>query len=279
MPPFQVETIGDAYMVASGLPSRNSNRHAGEIGNMSLDLLAAMSSFKVRHMPGVQLQLRIGIHSGWIESFGVVSLQRATANRMLSLCWLVLVGQRKNVIGLANNPRKTSNKWAKTTGSNTSAKTFESNFRLPKEEYRNVYISWTEAESKVFFLSLSLRVMRGWCGRSQDAPVLLVWWHCQLCVSDWIQRIGWADITNLFRGVFSIYEPQLCSRTRDSYARCFFNRINLRGIYLSWQFATQNLLSRLLREKMMLTYVWLCSETLHWDNVFATNSGNQTLFL
>lgn len=165
MPPFQVETIGDAYMVASGLPSRNSNRHAGEIGNMSLDLLAAMSSFKVRHMPGVQLQLRIGIHSGWIESFGVVSLQRATANRMLSLCWLVLVGQRKNVIGLANNPRKTSNKWAKTTGSNTSAKTFESNFRLPKEEYRNVYISWTEAESKgFFFLSLSGSCVAGVVG-------------------------------------------------------------------------------------------------------------------
>ena len=60
-----METIGDAYMVASGLPKRNGNRHAGEIGNLSLDLLACMSTFKIRHVPGRQLQLRIGIHSGW----------------------------------------------------------------------------------------------------------------------------------------------------------------------------------------------------------------------
>lgn len=51
-------------MVASGLPNRNANRHAGEIANMSLDLLASMTTFKVRHLPERQLQLRIGIHSG-----------------------------------------------------------------------------------------------------------------------------------------------------------------------------------------------------------------------
>lgn len=51
-------------MVASGLPNRNANRHAGEICNMSLDLLACMTTFKVRHLPDRQLQLRVGIHSG-----------------------------------------------------------------------------------------------------------------------------------------------------------------------------------------------------------------------
>jgi len=51
-------------MVASGLPNRNGIRHAGEISNMSLDLLSAMSNFKIRHLPGQQLQLRIGMHSG-----------------------------------------------------------------------------------------------------------------------------------------------------------------------------------------------------------------------
>jgi len=61
---FKVETIGDSYMVASGLPTRNGNRHAGEICNMSLDLLAAMTTFRIRHLPGVQLQLRVGIHTG-----------------------------------------------------------------------------------------------------------------------------------------------------------------------------------------------------------------------
>ena len=51
-------------MVASGLPNRNGNRHAGEIANLSLDLLASMTTFKVRHLPERQLQLRIGVHSG-----------------------------------------------------------------------------------------------------------------------------------------------------------------------------------------------------------------------
>ena len=61
---LQVETIGDSYMVVSGLPTRNGAKHAGEIANMSLDLLSDMGSFTIRHMPGRQLQLRIGIHSG-----------------------------------------------------------------------------------------------------------------------------------------------------------------------------------------------------------------------
>lgn len=69
----QVETIGDAYMVASGLPNRNGIRHAGEISNMSLDLLSAMTTFKIRHVPGKQLQLRIGIHTGWFICVLVIS--------------------------------------------------------------------------------------------------------------------------------------------------------------------------------------------------------------
>jgi len=36
---FQVETIGDAYMVVSGLPKPNEGRHIVEICNMALDLI------------------------------------------------------------------------------------------------------------------------------------------------------------------------------------------------------------------------------------------------
>lgn len=61
---FQVETIGDAYMVVSGLPIRNGNQHAGEIATVSLHLLSSVLSFKIRHRPHKQLKLRIGIHSG-----------------------------------------------------------------------------------------------------------------------------------------------------------------------------------------------------------------------
>ena len=59
-----METIGDAYMVASGLPKRNGNRHAGEIANMALDILSSVGTFKMRHMPEVPVRIRIGLHSG-----------------------------------------------------------------------------------------------------------------------------------------------------------------------------------------------------------------------
>ncbi|KAK1134116.1 hypothetical protein K0M31_011898 [Melipona bicolor] len=61
---YKVETIGDAYMVVSGLPIRNGIQHAGEIASMSLCLLDAIKQFTIRHRPLDKLQLRIGIHSG-----------------------------------------------------------------------------------------------------------------------------------------------------------------------------------------------------------------------
>ncbi|XP_078542104.1 retinal guanylyl cyclase 2 isoform X2 [Lissotriton helveticus] len=70
---YKVETIGDAYMVASGLPKRNGNRHAAEIANMSLDILSSVGSFKMRHMPDVPVRIRIGLHSGPVVA-GVVGL-------------------------------------------------------------------------------------------------------------------------------------------------------------------------------------------------------------
>ncbi|KAA8582740.1 hypothetical protein FQN60_006411 [Etheostoma spectabile] len=68
-----VETIGDAYMVASGLPVANDNRHAAEIANMALDILSAVGTFKMRHMPDVPVRIRIGLHTGPCVA-GVVGL-------------------------------------------------------------------------------------------------------------------------------------------------------------------------------------------------------------
>uniref|UniRef100_H2ZS04 Guanylate cyclase n=1 Tax=Latimeria chalumnae TaxID=7897 RepID=H2ZS04_LATCH len=70
---YKVETIGDAYMVASGLPKRNGNKHATEIANMSLDILSSVGFFKMRHMPDVPVRIRIGLHTGPCVA-GVVGL-------------------------------------------------------------------------------------------------------------------------------------------------------------------------------------------------------------
>ncbi|XP_037603608.1 retinal guanylyl cyclase 1 [Sebastes umbrosus] len=70
---YKVETIGDAYMVASGVPNRNGNRHAAEMANMSLDILHCIGTFKMRHMPELRVRIRIGLHSGPVVA-GVVGL-------------------------------------------------------------------------------------------------------------------------------------------------------------------------------------------------------------
>ncbi|XP_070615521.1 uncharacterized protein [Erythrolamprus reginae] len=61
---YKVETIGDAYMVVSGLPERNGTRHAHEIAKMALDLVAAVRQVAIPHLPTSKLQLRAGIHTG-----------------------------------------------------------------------------------------------------------------------------------------------------------------------------------------------------------------------
>ncbi|XP_017326963.1 retinal guanylyl cyclase 2 isoform X1 [Ictalurus punctatus] len=70
---YKVETIGDAYMVASGLPVPNGNRHSAEIANMALDILSGVGTFKMRHMPDVPVRIRIGLHTGPCVA-GVVGL-------------------------------------------------------------------------------------------------------------------------------------------------------------------------------------------------------------
>ncbi|XP_054159620.1 guanylate cyclase 32E-like [Oppia nitens] len=71
---YKVETIGDAYMVVSGLPIRNNDKHAAEIASMALHLLSAIQNFEIKHRSCERLKLRIGIHSGPCVA-GVVGLK------------------------------------------------------------------------------------------------------------------------------------------------------------------------------------------------------------
>ncbi|KAL7749570.1 hypothetical protein RI367_005126 [Sorochytrium milnesiophthora] len=61
---YKVETIGDSYMCASGIPTPNGDAHYGEIATLALHLLKAITTVRIQHRPDVQLRMRLGIHSG-----------------------------------------------------------------------------------------------------------------------------------------------------------------------------------------------------------------------
>ncbi|XP_060600187.1 atrial natriuretic peptide receptor 2-like, partial [Ruditapes philippinarum] len=70
---YKVETIGDAYMVVSGLPEENDNEHVKEIARVSIKILADVLTFRIPHRTHEQLRIRIGLHTGPVVA-GVVGL-------------------------------------------------------------------------------------------------------------------------------------------------------------------------------------------------------------
>ena len=46
---YKVETIGDAYMIASGVPLRNGTRHVFEIANCAMEVLSEVENFEIPH--------------------------------------------------------------------------------------------------------------------------------------------------------------------------------------------------------------------------------------
>uniref|UniRef100_A0A7I5EAR9 guanylate cyclase n=1 Tax=Haemonchus contortus TaxID=6289 RepID=A0A7I5EAR9_HAECO len=61
---YKVETIGDAYMVVSGVPEENGHRHINEIAGIALDVHKFLTDFKVPHKPDQRIVCRLGFHTG-----------------------------------------------------------------------------------------------------------------------------------------------------------------------------------------------------------------------
>ncbi|CAG9761982.1 unnamed protein product [Ceutorhynchus assimilis] len=69
---YKVETIGDAYMVVSGAPSKEGN-HAERVCDMALDMVEAITDLK-DPSTGQHLRIRVGVHSGAVVA-GIVGLK------------------------------------------------------------------------------------------------------------------------------------------------------------------------------------------------------------
>uniref|UniRef100_A0A8R1I0N4 guanylate cyclase n=1 Tax=Caenorhabditis japonica TaxID=281687 RepID=A0A8R1I0N4_CAEJA len=61
---YKVETIGDAYMVVSGVPEENGHRHINEIASIAIDVHKFLSEFVVPHKKETKVQCRLGFHTG-----------------------------------------------------------------------------------------------------------------------------------------------------------------------------------------------------------------------
>lgn len=70
----KIKTIGDAYMLVGGLPTRNSN-HPSSVALMALEMQNAIVIFNKRN--NLNLSIRIGMHTGSVVA-GVIGLQKFT---------------------------------------------------------------------------------------------------------------------------------------------------------------------------------------------------------
>ena len=68
----KIKTIGDAYMVAAGL-SDDVTDHVSAVANLALDMRTAFGEFRKQH--GLDLKLRIGVHSGALVA-GVIGKRK-----------------------------------------------------------------------------------------------------------------------------------------------------------------------------------------------------------
>ncbi len=100
----KIKTIGDAYMVAGGIPIAGSN-HAEAVASMALDMQREIRLFKREN--GQPFQLRIGIHTGPVIA-GVIGLRKFIYD-----LWgdAVNIASRMETQGLPNRIQVTTTTW------------------------------------------------------------------------------------------------------------------------------------------------------------------------
>ena len=100
----KIKTIGDAYLVVSGMPDENSS-HAPDICRMALAMLAFVREFN--RLEGLSLQVRIGIHSGSVIG-GVIGPKKFTFD-----LWgdTVNLASRLETTGIADRIQVSESTW------------------------------------------------------------------------------------------------------------------------------------------------------------------------
>jgi len=63
---LKVDTVNDCHMLASGLPEKNGDKHASEMADFALDVLAASAMLMIKQRPRERVMMRGSLHSGWV---------------------------------------------------------------------------------------------------------------------------------------------------------------------------------------------------------------------
>ncbi|CAJ0569297.1 unnamed protein product, partial [Mesorhabditis spiculigera] len=66
---FKVENVGDAYLLVSGIPKLDHQRHLAEVCKLALKFHQyALNDYRIPHHPEKKLRLKMGIHTGPLAS-------------------------------------------------------------------------------------------------------------------------------------------------------------------------------------------------------------------